>query len=184
MLTRLEERSAQACWYAVHTRSNFEQRVAGELGRRGFDSYLPAYDETHQWRDRKKKVAVPLFPGYVFVRFVDSQELRLPVLHTTGVVRILGNGGVIEAVPDEEVDAVRALLRSKVHCHAHPFLREGVRVRVKRGALQDLEGTLVRFKNRARLVISVALIGQSVAAEVDIRDVERVGSSRPRQVAA
>ena len=184
MLTRFEEMSGQACWYAIHTRSNFEQRVAGELGRKGFESYLPAYQETHQWRDRKKKVAVPLFPGYVFVRFVDSLELRIPVLHTTGVVRILGNGGMIEAVPDEQVEAVQGLLRSKVPCHAHPFLREGVRVRVKRGALQDLEGTLVRFKNRARLVISVALIGQSVAAEVDIRDVERVGSSRPRQVAA
>src|ERR1039457_2778092 len=114
MLTQLEEMSVQACWYAIHTRSNFEQRVAGELGRKGFESYLPSYQETHQWRDRKKKVAVPLFPGYVFVRFVDSLELRMPVLHTTGVVRILGNGGMIEAVPDEQVEAVQGLLRSKV----------------------------------------------------------------------
>lgn len=184
VLTRLTETSGQACWYAVHTRSNFEQRVAGELGSKGFESYLPAYEETHQWRDRKKKVAVPLFPGYVFVRLADSPGLRLPILQTAGVVRILGNGGAIEAVPDEEIDAVRGLLRSKVHCHAHPFLREGVRVRVKRGALQGLEGTLVRFKNQVRLVISVSLIAQSVAAEVDIRDVEPVGSSRPRGVAA
>jgi len=184
MLTRLEDKSEQACWYALHTRSNYEQRVAGELGRKGIESYLPAYDETHQWQDRKKKVAVPLFPGYVFVRLADSQGLRMPVLHTAGVVRILGHGSVIEAVPDEEIDAVQRLLKSNVPCHAHPFLREGVRVRVKRGALQDLEGTLVRFKNRARLVISVALIAQSVAAEVDVRDVEPVANSQPRQVAA
>src|ERR1022692_2435345 len=178
MLTQLEEMSGQACWYAVYTRSNFEQRVAGELGSRGFESYFPAYEEIHQWKDRKKKVAVPLFPGYVFVRFADSPGLRLPLLKTSGVVRILGNGGMIEAVPDEEIEAVQSLLRSNVPCHAHPFLREGVRVRVKRGALKDLEGTLVRFKNRARLVISVALIAQSVAAEVGMRVVEPVGSSR------
>ena len=178
MLTQLEEMSGQACWYAVHTRSNFEQRAAGELGSRGFDVYFPAYEEIHQWKDRKKTVAVPLFPGYVFVRFADSMGLRLRILHTAGVARILGNGGMIEAVPDEEIEAVKGLLRSNVPCHAHPFLREGARVRVKRGALKDLEGTLVRFKNRARLVISVALIAQSVAAEVDIRDVEPVGSSR------
>ena len=184
MPTQFEDKSGEACWYAIHTRSNYEQRVAGELARKGFESFLPAYHETHQWQDRKKIVAVPLFPGYVFVRFADSQGLRMPVLHTTGVVRILGTGGVIEAVPDEEIDAVQRLLNSNVRCHAHPFLREGVRVRVKRGALQDLEGTLVRFKNQARLVISVALIAQSVAAEVDIRDVEPVGNSRPRQVAA
>src|ERR1035437_6403668 len=113
MLTQLEEMSVQACWYAIHTRSNFEQRVAGELGRKGFESYLPSYQETHQWRDRKKKVAVPLFPGYVFVRFVDSLELRMPVLHTTGVVRILGNGGMIEAVPDEQ-EIGRASCRERV----------------------------------------------------------------------
>jgi transcriptional antiterminator NusG len=184
MLTQLEDESGQARWYAVHTRSNFEQRVASELGRKGFESYLPAYDETHQWKDRKKTVAVPLFPGYVFARFDGSLGLRQPVLHTSGVVRILGTGGVIEAVPDEEIDAVRRLLGSHVACHAHPFLREGVRVRVKRGALKDMEGTLVRFKNRVRLVISVALIAQSVAAELDIGDVEPVGNSRPRLVAA
>jgi transcriptional antiterminator NusG len=178
MLTQLEEMSVQACWYTAHTRSRFDQRVAAELESKGFEVYFPAYEEIHQWRDRKKKVAVPLFPGYVFVRFADSPGLRLRVLHTAGVARILGNGGMIEAVPDDEIEAVRSLLNSKVPCHAHPFLREGVRVRVKRGALKDLEGTLVRFKNRARLVISVALIAQSVAAEVDIRDVEPVGSSR------
>ena len=178
MLTRLEEMSGQACWYAVHTRSRFDQRVASELGSRGFESYFPAYEEIHQWKDRKKKVAVPLFPGYVFVRFADSPGLRLRILHTAGVARILGNGGMIEAVPDEEIEAVQGLLRANVPYHAHPFLREGVQVRVKRGALKGLEGTLVRFKNRARLVISVALIAQSVAAEVDIRDVEPVGSSR------
>ena len=178
MLTRLEEMSGQACWYAVHTCSRFEQRVAGELGSKGFEIYFPAYEEIHQWKDRKKTVAVPLFPGYVFVRFADSPELRLSLLKTAGVVRILGNGGMIEAVPDEEIEAVQGLLRANVPYHAHPFLREGVRVRVKRGALKDLEGTLVRFKNRARLVISVALIAQSVAAEVDIRDVEPVGSTR------
>lgn len=178
MLTQLEQISGPARWYAVHTRSNFEQRVAGELGSKGLEICFPAYEEIHQWKDRKRKVAVPLFPGYLFVRFANSPELRLQVLKTARVVRILGNGGGIEAVPDEEIEAVQGLLRSNVACHAHPFLREGVRVRVKRGALKDLEGTLVRFKNRARLVISVALIAQSVAAEVDIRDVEPVGSSR------
>jgi len=181
---RWEASSGRPRWYAVHSRSNFERRVAAELASKGFESYLPAYEEIHRWKDRQKKVEIPLFPGYVFVRFPDLPHLRLPVLQTTGVVRILGHDGTIETVPEEEIEAVRTLLNSKAPCFAHPFLREGVRVRVKRGALKDLEGTLVRIKNQDRLVISVSLIAQSIAAEVDILDVEPVGSSRPRHLSA
>jgi len=178
-----QQGGAQRCWYAVHTCSNFEQRVAAELASKDFAIYLPAYEEIHQWRDRQKKVVVPLFRGYVFVSFADAPELRLRVLQTAGVARILGSGDAIEAVPEAEIEAVRRLMKSNVQCYASPFLREGVRVRVKRGALKDLEGTLVRFKNHARLVIAVSLIEQAVAAEVDIRDVEPVKSGRGRRAA-
>jgi len=185
MLTRLQPICTEARWYAVHTRSNFEQRVAGELESKGFEIYLPAYEELHQWRDRKKRVAVPLFPGYVFARFPDAPGVRLRLLQTAGVARILGTAGTIEAVQEDEIEGVRKLLNSRVRCFAHPFLREGVRVRVKRGALRDLEGIVVRFaNNQARLVISVSLIAQSVAAEVDISHVEPVAPGRSGQAAA
>lgn len=162
----------RAPWFALHTRSNFEQRIAAELVAKGFETYLPAYEELHQWKDRKKKVLVPLFPGYVFTRFEPSPEYRVRVAQTAGVVRILGRSGEVEPVPEAEIEAVRALLNAKVPCFAHPFLREGCRVRVKRGALRGLEGILVRFKNSTRIVVSVTLLSQSVAAEVAASDVE------------
>ena len=67
-------------WYAVHTRSNFEARVATQLESKGLKNYLPAYEETHQWKDRKKKVTLPLFSGYVFARFSDTAEERVRVM--------------------------------------------------------------------------------------------------------
>ena len=163
-----------ARWYAVHTRSNFEKRIAAELGTKGIVNYLPAYEEVHQWKDRKRAVLIPLFPGYVFARFSDEPYLRLSVLTTAGVVRILGCGGAIEAVPDGQVEAVRRLLLSKIPYLSHPFLREGDWVRVKCGPLRGIEGILVRAKSRHRLVISVPLLSQSVAAEIDGRNVEPI----------
>ena len=74
-------------WYAVHTRSNFETRVAGQLESKGLENYLPAYEESHQWKDRRKKVRVPLFAGYVFARFSDTAEERVRVLATPGVAQ-------------------------------------------------------------------------------------------------
>jgi transcription antitermination factor NusG len=159
-------------WYAIHTRSHFEQRIVSELAAKGFETYLPGYEEIHQWKDRKKKVLVPLFPGYVFSRFEATPDFRVRVAQTSGVVRILGREGEAEPVPEAEIEAIRTLLNAKVPCFAHPFLREGCRVRVKRGALKGVEGILVRFKNTARLVVSVTLLSQSVAVEVAAADVE------------
>ena len=161
-------------WYAIHTRSNFEKRVADELSAKGIENYLASYEEMHQWKDRKQKVDLPLFPGYVFTRFYDCPEARIAVLRTAGVVRILGQSSGIEAVPEHELETVRSILRSKLPCYAHPFLREGSWVRVRRGALRGMEGLLVRVKNQTRLVVSISLLSQSVAAEVDAGDVEPI----------
>jgi transcription antitermination factor NusG len=161
-------------WYAVHTRSNFEVRVADQLSAKNIENYLPAYEEMHQWQDRKRKVLVPLFPGYVFVRVGQHTQTRLPLLQTSGVVRIVGQGGKDEPVADQEVEAIRSVLKSNTRCFAHPFLREGAWVRVKRGPLTGVEGFLVRLKKQSRLVISVNVLAQSVAIEVDCSDVELV----------
>jgi transcription antitermination factor NusG len=139
---------------------------------KGIEPYLPSYEEVHQWKDRKRKVQVPLFPGYVFARFHDTAEERVRVLATTGVAGVLGASGKAEPVREEEIAAVRNLLNTRAACMPHPFLKQGDWVRVTRGPLQGLEGYLVRFKGRARLVMSVSVLAQSVAAELDLRDVK------------
>ena len=159
-------------WYALYTRSNFEKRVAADLLAAGVDAYLPLVVQVHRWKDRKKVVESPVFPGYVFVRMIDSPESRLRVVRTTGAVRILGGANSIEPIADTEVESVRQLAASKLPLAPYPFLREGMRVRVRRGALQGLEGFLVRVKSQERLVISVGLLSQSVAVETDACDIE------------
>jgi transcription antitermination factor NusG len=159
-------------WYAVQTRSNFEKCVLNELLAKGVESYYPALEELHQWADRKKVVQRPLFPGYVFARFRDTAPTRLLAQQTNGAVRILGVGQNIEPIPDWEIGSIQKMLKSGGSCFPHPFLTEGVFVRVRRGAFKGVEGMLVRVKNRTRLVLSVSLIAQSLAIEVNASDVE------------
>jgi transcription termination/antitermination protein NusG len=161
-------------WYAVYTRSNFEKRVMADLDSKGVNHFLPLIQERHQWKDRKKAIEVPVFPGYVFARFVDRDENRLRVLRSKGVVRILGADHKIEPIPDAEIESIRLLMTSGVPFLAYPFLHEGARVRVTKGALRGLEGILIRFKNQVRLVLSVSLLAQSVALEIGVQDVEAI----------
>ncbi len=161
-------------WYAVHTRSNFERRVSLELASKGIEVYLPTIAEDHQWKDRNKRVEVPIFSGYVFTRFADSAMTRLNVLQTVGVVRILGWDGAIVAIPDSEISSVRRLVASDRVLIRQPFLREGARVRVRRGPLRGVEGLLVRVKNQDRLVVSIELFSQSVATEIDVVDLDMI----------
>ena len=161
-------------WFAIQTRYRYEQRVANDLAAKGLENYLPLLREVHQWKDRKKFVEVPAFGGYLFARFEATQGNRVRVLETTGVVRLLGHQGELEAVPESEIDALRRSLDSGAPCTRHPYLANGALVRIERGPLAGLEGRLVRSTNALRLVVCVASVGQAIAVEVAREDVAPV----------
>lgn len=158
-------------WYAVQTRSRFEKTVQAELSAKGIENYLPVFRELHQWKDRKKSVDVPLFPGYVFTRIADSPADRVRVLQTSGAAWIVGAGGTITSIPDSEIEAVKRLVETRLSS-PHPYVREGMRVRVCRGPLCGIEGFVVRTKSSTRLVISIQILARSVAAEIDRADLK------------
>jgi transcription antitermination factor NusG len=156
-------------WYALRTRSRHEKHVREQLETRGIEPFLPLVERWRQWKDRRKRVAFPLFPGYCFARFPLSQ--RVAVLATQGVVQILGNRDGPVPVPDAEIEAVRRLVESTLPYDPHPYLTEGMQVEVIRGPLAGLRGLLLRKGARARLVIGVRLIQQGASVELDALDV-------------
>jgi len=159
-------------WYALRTRSRHEKRVREQLEAHGIEPFLPLVERWRQWKDRRKKVAFPLFPGYCFARFPLSQ--RVVVVSTQGVVQILGNQEGPVPVPEAEIDAVRRLVESTLPYDPYPYLTEGMQVEVIRGPLSGLRGLLLRKGARARLVIGVALIHQGASVELDAFDVAPV----------
>lgn len=158
------------CWYAAYTSANHEKQVAQQLGARDVEHFLPLYASIRQWKDRRVELELPLFPGYVFVRILLPE--RLKVLQVPGVAQLVGFGGLPAALPAEEIEALRASLAHGMRAEPHPFLVTGRRVRVKAGPLAGVEGILTRRKNRARFVLSVEPIQQSVAVVVDVADLE------------
>lgn len=167
-----------ALWYAAHTRHQHEKLVASMLACKGFEVFLPLYSEVRRWRDRRKRVELPLFSCYVFLR--GDLERRLAILKTPGVHGLVSSAGKLAAIPEEEIEAVRSVVTHRVKVEPHPFLKCGDLVLVKSGALSGLEGFLVRKKGQARLIVSVTLLERSVAAEVDASAVERIAERSQR----
>ena len=157
-------------WYAVWTRSRHEQVVREQLERKGLEAFLPTITRWSRWKDRKKQVDWPLFPGYCFVRFNGVE--RLPVLKCTGVVNIVSFDGDIVAIPEHEIESIRRLVESDLQFDPCPLIREGMMVEVTHGPLKGVVGRLMRKGSHARLVLSVDLIGQAVSVEVDASDVK------------
>lgn len=162
-------------WWAIYTRHQHEKTVADMLATKGFDVFLPLYESMRRWRDRKKLISLPLFPCYVFVK--GGFERKLQVVSTPGVHMMLYRGDQVATIPEEEMSAIRAVVEGRFRVEPHPFLKVGQRVRVLRGAMEGVEGILTRKKNLVRLVLSVDMLAQSVAVEVNAADVESVSDA-------
>ncbi|MGC2639270.1 MAG: UpxY family transcription antiterminator [Acidobacteriaceae bacterium] len=175
MTARVEVGSAGGTvlpWWALYTRHQHEKTVAEMLEAKGFEVFLPLYDSLRRWKDRRKLLSLPLFPGYVFVR--GGYDRRIDVVSTPGVFTILSRGDRFATIPEQEIEGVRKTVEGRLRVEPHPFLKCGERVRVTRGTLQGVEGILTRKKNMYRLVLSVEMLAQSVGVEIDASDVEPV----------
>lgn len=168
-------------WFAVHTRSRCEKKVASQLNEKRINLFLPTLKEVHYWSDRRKIVDQPLFPGYVFVNIPTEDRMRISVLKTNGVVGFVGVQGCGIPIPDQEIENIQTLLSSNMPFEPYPFLRVGQKVRIRGGYLDGIEGTLVAKNSDRSVVVSIELIQRSLAVRVRGFDLEPIQGSRVSQ---
>jgi transcription antitermination factor NusG len=157
-------------WYAAYTCAHHEKKVAAQLKRRAVQSFLPLYETVRRWKDRRVRVELPLFPGYIFVRIALKD--RLQVLEIPSVVRLVGFNGHPCALANEEVETLHNGLTRRLRAQPHPYLTSGRRVRIIAGPLCGLEGILLRKQNNHSVVLSLDLLQRSIIVNVGLVDVE------------
>ena len=162
-----------ANWYAVQTRARNEKAISERLQEQGLTTFLPLVTEVRRWSDRKKKVELPLFSCYVFVKLAfGNNDERMRVYRTNGVFRIVSMRGEAMPIPEEQIDALRTVVTQQVPWSPHPFLKIGQRVRIRGGSLEGVEGVLLSRNGDRTLIISVDAIQRSLAVRVEGYDVE------------
>ncbi len=166
-----EKKWNTAHWFALYTRSRHEKLVDRELGKKGFETFLPLRKITRHWSDRKMKIEEPLFKGYLFVR--TPLLARFDILNTVGVANFVGqkSGNPVE-VPEAELLVIRRFIEADIQIDPFPYLKEGQRVYIRSGVFKGTEGFIVRKDNHCRLVISLDLLMQSISIQIDQSCVE------------
>jgi transcription antitermination factor NusG len=165
-------------WFAVYTSPRHEKRVDHYMKLKEIEHFLPLYRAQHKWSSGETvALDLPLFPGYLFVRITRPERVR--VLEVPGVLSVVGGTGrQLAPLPDTEIDALRSGLPLR-NAEPHPLLTVGQRVRIRSGALCGMVGVVVRLKNSLRVVLTMDLIMQSVAVEVDGTELEPLDPALP-----
>ena len=165
------ESREEAPWFAIWTRSRAEKSVADQLDRKRIEVFLPTVKRWSRWKDRKKQIDWPLFPGYCFARF--DPRGSLDVLKCEGVAKVICFDGKPAPIPHVEIEAIQRLVETELQFDPCPLLHEGDLVEVTHGPLKGVTGRLVHKGPKTKLVLSVTMINRAVAVTFDAADVRK-----------
>ncbi|UCG14344.1 MAG: UpxY family transcription antiterminator [Deltaproteobacteria bacterium] len=170
---KLLDPQMELAWYAVYAQVRHESKVYSRLLAKSFDCLFPQMERWSRRRDRRKKIHVPIFPGYLFVRTILDNHEHVRILQTPGVVNLVRSKDGPLSIPESQINSLITLLGNSAVLTKHPYLKEGMRVRIVHGPLYGCEGILIsRKEERARLVVAIDIIQQAVSVELNEEDVE------------
>ena len=163
-------------WFALLTRSNFEQIVYSRISKKKIDAFLPRTRKPSKRKDRKLMIETPLFPGYVFVKSTRAPVDQLPILKTLGAVRLLGNSAGPVPVPEHQIESLKLLtsVTQDLITGSIIELKKGDPVIILEGPMAGLKGDFFAHKGKGRVIIKVDLLGRYAGVEVDSDMVEKI----------
>lgn len=162
-------------WYALHTRSHFEQKVYDGLCRKSIEAFLPRIEVMSRRKDRHKMILIPMLPGYVFVFSDLRPEEHLEIVKTAGVVRMVGFKGKPMPAKEEEISSLMILDGTNRTVRNRNYMKRGDRVMIMEGPLKGLIGFYVKHKGRSdKVVVSIELLKRSLAVEIEDWALEKI----------
>lgn len=163
----------QAQWYALYVMPRHEFVVSAELQRKGIRAFLPSVTKLRRWRDRKKLIEFPLFPGYVFVHLSPDPVEFVRTVRTRGTVSFVSlQAGTPTPIAPEEIDSLKIMLESGAPIDIYPELRVGSPVRITKGVFEGASGFLEKKNGQCVFIVSIKLLGKSVGVPIHADDLE------------
>jgi len=140
-------------WLVLYTKPRNEKKVAERLAKDSYEVYCPLIETIRQWSDRRKKVKVPLFTSYVFIKC--GELAREKVLQDPGVLNFVYWLGKPAIVRDEEIEAIRHITTEAEDVQVSSLqLEKGQFVEIKEGPFRGLQGRVDQV-NRTNFVLYI-----------------------------
>lgn len=157
-------------WFVAHTRPRCEKKLVDYCEREGFSTTLPLYRSVKKYRGKTLVFHKPLFPGYVFLQITQAQ--RQKVFQSDYVANLLD-------VPDQaefaqQLEDILYTLEQEVEVRLAPTIGPGVKVRIKSGPLQGIEGWVESRKGMVEVMLRLDFIGQAAAVKMDATILELI----------
>ncbi len=157
-------------WFALKTRSRHEVKVEHQLKQKGIECFLPTYESIRYWSDRKKKIELPLFSCYLFVKITLKEKMN--ALQTDGAVHFVVFENMPAPIPDYQINSLKKIIDNKMPiAHVNDW-SVGQKVEVKSGPLKGVQGKIQKIKNKSQLIVLIDALSQAVSVEIDDKEVK------------
>ncbi len=163
-------------WFALLTKSNFENVVYERIYQKNIEIFLPKVKIKSRRKKKTTMIDRPLFPGYIFVKTACNPKAYLDILKTPGAVRLLGNVESPVPVPSTQIDSLRILTKSETEVITGDStkLKKGTPVMITDGPMSGFKGIFIKYKGKNRVVVDIDSLKQFAGIEALREDVEKV----------
>ncbi len=153
-------------WIVVSTHQHRERFAVENLERQQFTAYCPWISRQVRHARRTYETRKPMFAGYVFVAVTDDHQNWRSLLSTYGVRSIVRCGDTWSTIDGTFIDALKAREQDGAIVRPHQPFTVGQNVRIARGALDGLIGTIIEMDEKDRLVVLLDLLNRPVKVRV------------------
>lgn len=157
-------------WFVAHVKPRREKKLVEYCGRQSLAATLPCYDSAHKYRGKTVVFRKPLFPGYVFLQLEpDQRQTIIQSEHVANLLEVFD-----QATFQEQLDDILLALESKLGVRLAPAIGEGMRVRIKTGPLQGIEGLVETRHGMTSVLLRLDFINQAAAVKIDAENLELI----------
>jgi len=160
-------------WYAVYTAPRAEKKVSERFTREEIEHYLPIQTVKRRWSDRIKEVQVPVVNGYIFVRILSTDFIRVTKVY--GALAFIREGGQPVPIPDAQLDRLRFMVEHSEEPveYTQENYEHGESIRICKGPLEGMMGELLEMKGKSKVLIRLERFGCAITT-VPLSFVEKI----------
>jgi transcription antitermination factor NusG len=153
----------ETLWFVAHTKPRREKKLVEYCRQQKIDATLPCYDSAHKYRGKTVVFRKPLFPGYVFLELDPGcKEAVRQNDHVANLLEVFD-----QEIFGRQLKDILLALEANVGVRLAPSIGEGMRVRIRGGPLEGLEGWVEQRYGPSTVLLRLDFINQAAAVKLD-----------------